>query len=143
MNAIKNQIKSQAVLLKIKNIILMMILLFISVITQATELEASMKVSPDKCIVMSQGQACYVVVELNWNIASSGNYCLYLVGKPKPLTCWNNSDKGEFSKAFTSKDNLVFSLQRENETVSLLTAMVKIAWVHKKKGQPRKSWRLF
>jgi hypothetical protein len=143
MNSIKIPARNSSILPVAKNILLMVILLLVSIIADATELEASMKISPDKCIVMSQGQSCYVVVELNWHIASSGDYCLYLVGEQKPLTCWSNSDKGEFSKAFTSKDNLVFSLQRENEAVSLLTAMVKIAWVHKKKGQPRKSWRLF
>lgn len=130
-------------LMQIKNIVLMVLLYSISVLANATDLQASMSINPDQCVVMSQGQACYMSVELNWKMAQPDNYCLYLSGKTIPLTCWKNSAAGEFKKSFTSKDNLVFTLKRENDALSLVTARVKIAWVHKKKGQARTSWRLF
>ena len=92
---------------------------------------------------MRQGQACYVSVELSWQVDTPGNYCLYTTDNTKALNCWLNSTAGELKKSFDSKVNLEFSLRRQNDSLSVATAVVKMAWVHKKKGQPRKSWRIF
>ncbi len=143
MNSIKIKERVQRTLLQVKTILLMMLLLPISFLTNATDLQASMSVNPDQCVAMSQGQSCYVAVELSWKVQSPGNYCLYTQGQSKALNCWQNSFEGEFKKAFNSKVNLNFSLRRQDEKISLATAVVKMAWVHKKKGQPRKSWRIF
>lgn len=141
LNKINKQIKR--LLLQIKTSCLLMLLLMISSVANATDIQASMKVSPEQCVAMRQGQACYVSVELSWQVDTPGNYCLYTAGEPKALNCWINSSVGEMKKSFDSKVNLEFSLRRQNETVSVATAVVKMAWVHKKKGQPRKSWRIF
>ena len=141
LNKINKQIKR--LLLQIKTSCLLMLLLMINSVANATDIQASMKVSPEQCVAMRQGQACYVSVELSWQVDTPGNYCLYTTGEPKALNCWINSSVGEMKKSFDSKVNLEFSLRRQNETVSVATAVVKMAWVHKKKGQPRKSWRIF
>ncbi len=143
MNSIKIKDRVQHLLLQVKTILLMVLLLPISFLTNATDLQASMNVNPDQCVAMSQGQSCYVAVELSWKVQSPGNYCLYADGQSEALNCWKNSFTGEYKKAFNSKVNLVFSLKRQHEQLSLATAVVKMAWVHKKKGQPRKSWRIF
>lgn len=129
--------------LQIKTISLLMLLLVISSVANATDIQASMQVSPDQCVAMRQGQACYVSVQLSWKVTSPGNYCLYTEGSTKALNCWENSTTGELKKSFDSKVNLTFSLRRQNESLSVATAVVKMAWVHKKKGTPRKSWRIF
>ena len=141
LHKIKKQL--QRLLLQIKTSCLLMLLLVISSVANATDIQASMKVSPEQCVAMRQGQACYVSVELSWQVDTPGNYCLYTSGESKALNCWINSSVGEMKKAFDSKVNLEFSLRRQNESVSVATAVVKMAWVHKKKGQPRKSWRIF
>jgi hypothetical protein len=133
----------QRLLLQIKTSCLLMLLLVISSVANATDIQASMKVSPEQCVAMRQGQACYVSVELSWQVDTPGNYCLYTSGESKALNCWINSSVGEMKKSFDSKVNLEFSLRRQNESLSVATAVVKMAWVHKKKGQPRKSWRIF
>lgn len=120
-----------------------MLLLAISSVVNATEIQASMMVSPQQCVAMRQGQACYVSVELSWQVDTPGNYCLYTTDNDKALNCWVNSTAGELKKSFDSKVNVEFSLRRQNESLSVATAVVKMAWVHKKKGQPRKSWRIF
>ncbi len=112
-------------------------------VVNATEIQASMNVSPEQCVAMRQGQACYVSVVLSWQVDEPGNYCLYTSEKSIAIDCWENSTSGELKKSFDSKVNLVFSLRRQHESLSLASAVVKMAWVHKKKGQPRKSWRLF
>ncbi len=120
-----------------------MLLLVISSVANATDIQASMTVSPEQCVAMRQGQTCYVSVELSWQVDTPGNYCLYTAGEPKALNCWINSSVGDMKKSFDSKVNLEFSLRHQNDSISVATAVVKMAWVHKKKGQPRKSWRIF
>lgn len=141
LNKINKQI--QRLLLQIKTSCLLLLLLVINSVANATDIQASMKVSPEQCVAMRQGQACYVSVELSWQVDTPGNYCLYTAGESKALNCWINSSVGEMKKSFDSKVNLEFSLRRQNESLSVATAVVKMAWVHKKKGQPRKSWRIF
>jgi hypothetical protein len=140
-NKVKNQL--QKLLLQIKTSCLLLLLLAINSVANATEIQASMKVSPQQCVAMRQGQACYVSVELSWQVDTPGNYCLYTAGNAKALNCWINTTTGELKKSFDSKINVEFSLRRQNESLSVATAVVKMAWVHKKKGQPRKSWRIF
>ncbi len=140
-NKVKKQF--QALLLQIKTSYLLLLLLVISSVANATDIQASMKVSPEQCVAMRQGQACYVSVELSWQVATPGNYCVYTAGDAKALNCWINSSVGELKKSFDSQVNLEFSLRRQNESLSVATAVVKMAWVHKKQGQPRKSWRIF
>jgi len=140
-NKLKKQL--QRLLLQIKTSCLLMLLLAISSVANATDMKASMKVSPEQCVAMRQGQACYVSVELSWQVDTPGNYCLYTSGESKALNCWVNTTTGQLKKSFDSKVNLEFSLRRQNESLSVATAVVKMAWVHKKKGQPRKSWRIF
>ena len=141
LNKVKKQL--QRLFLQIKTSCFLILLLAISSVANATDIQASMKVSPEQCVAMRQGQACYVSVELSWQVDIPGNYCLYTAGESKALNCWINSSVGEFKKSFDSKVNVEFSLRRQNESLSVATAVVKMAWVHKKKGQPRKSWRIF
>lgn len=128
---------------QIKNIVLMMLLVPMSFVANAAELQANMSVSPEQCVAMSQGQECYVSVELTWNVNVPGNYCLYSSAQKNALSCWNSSMQGSYKKAFNTRMNLEFSLKRQSEQQTLVTSVVKMAWVHKKKGQPRTSWRLF
>lgn len=137
------QKRLKRLLIQMKTSCLLLILLTINSVANATEIQASMSVSPEQCVAMRQGQSCYVSVQLSWKVDVPGNYCLYTTGIPKALNCWENSTTGELNKAFDSKVNLEFSLRRQNEALSLANAVVKMAWVHKKKGQPRKSWRIF
>jgi hypothetical protein len=141
LNKVDKQI--QRLLLQLKTSCVLLLLLAINSVANATDIQASMKVSPEQCVAMRQGQACYVSVELSWQVDTPGNYCLYTAGEPKALNCWINSSVGKMKKSFDSKVNLEFSLRRQNESISVATAVVKMAWVHKKKGQPRKSWRIF
>jgi hypothetical protein len=140
-----NKIKKKLhrLLIQIKTSALLLILLSINGIANATEIQASMNVSPEQCVAMRQGQACYVSVQLSWQVDAPGNYCLYTSGDTSALNCWENTTSGVLKKSFDSKVNLIFSLRRQNESSSVASAVVKMAWVHKKKGQPRKSWRIF
>jgi hypothetical protein len=135
--------KLKRLLKQVKTSSLLLILLAINSVANATDIQASMNVSPEQCVAMRQGQACYVSVQLSWQVAAPGNYCLYTSGESTAINCWENTTSGELKKSFDSKVNVVFSLRRQNDSASVASAVVKMAWVHKKKGQPRKSWRIF
>jgi len=109
----------------------------------AAKNNVNLTVSPEQCVAMQQGQNCYIVVELFWQAQEAGNYCLYNSIQQQPLQCWNNSSSGKLKKEFTTKANLLFYLKPQSGQKSLATAKVKMAWVHKKKGKPRMSWRMF
>ena len=142
----KAPIKSEqplSMMTRMKNIMLMLMLLPISFLTNANDVNATMSVSPAQCVAMSQGQSCYVSVELTWQVAVPGNYCVYANDESNALRCWENSSGGELKKSFDSKVNLRFALRRQSDNEAIVASVVKMAWVHKKKGQPRTSWRLF
>lgn len=130
-------------LIQIKTSSLLLLLLTINAIANAADIQATMNVSPEQCVAMRQGQTCYVSVQLSWQVDTPGDYCVYGAGQAKALNCWQNSTMGELKKSFNSKVNLEFSLRRQNDSASLASAEVKMAWVHKKKGQARTSWRIF
>lgn len=143
MDSKKIQQRLTRLLIQIKTSLLLVLLLAIHTIANATDIEATMGVSPEQCVAMRQGQACYVSVRLTWQVDTPGNYCLYVQGKAKALNCWENTSIGEMKQSFNSKVNLEFTLRRQNDSSSLASAIVKMAWVHKKKGQARTSWRIF
>lgn len=111
--------------------------------TLAIKNDVSLTVSPEQCVAMQQGQNCYVAIELTWRAEVVGDYCLYSSSQQQPLQCWNNRDNGKLKKDFTTKTNLLFYLKKHNEEQVMATSKVKMSWVHKKKGKPRKSWRMF
>ena len=103
--------------------------------------------SPKQCIAMQQGQSCYLQVNLVLQANSIGDYCLYLTSEQSALQCWQKIKQAKYNAAFESKADLVFVIRDQSATSNLnkplAQAKVKMAWVHKKKGKPRMSWRLF
>lgn len=128
---------------QIKTSSLLILLMSISLLADATEFEASLHLNPDQCVAMLQGQDCYVSVELNWQVTTPGDYCLYSSAQDEAVRCWQNSSVGDLKQEFKTNINLIFYLKRQNEQQQLASAKVKMAWVHKKKGKPRTSWRMF
>jgi hypothetical protein len=139
-------------------------LMFMSPIqAEPTDSNAWLKIIPEQCVALLQGQECYVNVELKWETTASGDYCLYSSLNMKALRCWENKKTGEFKQEFSSKNNIKFYLihkkhldnnkekaQQNGQITSLnhslndiASAEIKMAWVHKKKGKPRTSWRMF
>jgi len=105
--------------------------------------ETQLAVTPKQCVALLQGQTCYVTVELNWQVINKGNYCIYSSQQQDPIQCWDSKRQGEVKREFSAKSNLRFFLRQINTRTNLAKAEVKMAWVHKKKGKPRKSWRMF
>lgn len=139
-------------------------LIFMSPIqAEPADSNAWLTIIPEQCVALLQGQECYVNAELKWETTVSGDYCLYSSLTITALRCWENKKTGEFKREFSSKNNIKFYLSDkkhfknnqennlENAQITSLnhrlndiaSAEIKMAWVHKKKGKPRTSWRMF
>jgi len=112
---------------------------------QANSLDVVPKITivPEQCVALLQGQACYVTVELNWQTPLAGDYCLYSSLNTHPIKCWRDKRMGRLKQEFVSKNNIEFFLQKRSTKENIANIEIKMAWVHKKKGRPRTSWRMF
>ena len=118
-------------------------LLSFQVTADALDIEPKLTIVPEQCVALLQGQACYVTIELNWQAPVRGDYCLYSSLSARPIQCWQAKKVGELKQEFVSKNNIKFFLRPKNSTENIANIEIKMAWVNKKKGKPRTSWRMF
>jgi hypothetical protein len=107
------------------------------------QLSAKMTISPDQCVAMTEGQTCYVDIELQWQTSNIGEYCLFSSGQEKALKCWSNTSKGNFQQEVASKQNVIYTLRKQQTNARLAQSKLEMAWVHKRRGKPTTWWRLF
>jgi hypothetical protein len=105
--------------------------------------EPKLTIVPEQCVALIQGQACYVTVELNWRTPVAGDYCLYSSLNTDPIKCWLDKEIGRLKQEFVSKNNIEFFIIKLSTKENIANVEIKMAWVHKKKGRPRTSWRMF
>jgi len=124
---------------------LLLCLVFFSQVTQAAPgtTQSLMSVKPKQCVAMKQGNACFVVVEVKWKLPRSGQYCLYSSQQKQAIECWSGQTQGRIELDVEARDNVSFVIRAKNAEQPLLSGLIKMAWVYKKKGKPRTSWRLF
>ena len=72
----------------------------------ATE-KASLTLSPEQCVALTRGQACYFDATLEWRTPSKGDYCLYSSEQDAPLFCWQQQDRGRFKRELAVEKNAV------------------------------------
>lgn len=107
------------------------------------QFSAKMTISPDQCVAMTEGQTCYVDIELQWQTSNIGEYCLFSSGQEKALKCWSNTSKGNFQQEVASKQNVIYTLRKQQTNARLAQSKLEMAWVHKRRGKPTTWWRLF
>ena len=102
--------------------------------------KTEIKVSPNRCVTLRQGQPCFVRVRFNWQSSEVVKACLYGV-EGKELKCWQASSEGNAYIAQTLPNTTEYVLIND-EGVELSRDSVSVAWVYKKKRSKRR-WRLF
>ena len=100
-------------------------------------------VNPQQCVALTQGQQCYIDVELSWEASTKGDYCLYSSLQEQPIYCWFQQKQGVYSQEFSSNSNIEFTLKARDSNNILASNQIEMAWIHKKKGQPSMWWRIF
>lgn len=125
---------------KIFSVIAVVMMLISSPSDAKEDQAATLNLTPEKCISLRQGQACFADIELNWNAPEIGNYCLYSSLDEKALHCWSKTKNGYFKGEIVTKENVEFFLKQADET--LAQAQLQMAWVYKRK-RSSVSWRVF
>jgi len=109
----------------------------------AQPLQASLKLKPNQCVAMHQGQKCYVDLDISWSVNIQGSYCLFESTKVLPLQCWDNSNKGKFSQEIILNENVTFHLKQQSTERVIADAEIELAWIYKKDSRAHLSWRMF
>lgn len=138
----KNFLNYKSFICWINGIILMLSSLSPS-LWAANDIEGySLVLSPKQCVAMRQGQKCYVDVELKWQSKTQGDFCLYSSQVEQPLQCWQDSRLGHFEREIVAKNNVIFVLKLQKDTLILATTKLEMAWVYKKNIRSN-AWRMF
>lgn len=111
------------------------------------ETTASMEMTPDRCVAMTEGQTCYQTVTVLWESTELESYCLYEENSETALVCWDNAKQGKTKLAFESSESVTYRLRLKkppSETKKVVAEHnVLVTWVYSKTKKRRNSWRLF
>jgi hypothetical protein len=104
--------------------------------------QASMSITPLRCVALHQGQVCYQEATLMWSSASAGDYCVYVNADDQPLQCWRAQTQGSLTYEFASAESQIFQLKNAQQQV-VAEASIEVAWVYKSNTRRKTHWRLF
>ncbi|NQY89606.1 MAG: DUF3019 domain-containing protein [Colwellia sp.] len=137
----------------IKHLLVVVILLLLNMKVYANEASslAKLTLTPNQCISLHQGQQCFVTVDISWQVAHAGKYCLFSSLQKNKLTCWLMTKSASFKQELVIEKDVTFTLKLmgdgignniENDEV-VVSAVLELAWVHKKSKRSHSAWRVF
>ncbi|MGI9295451.1 MAG: DUF3019 domain-containing protein [Pseudomonadales bacterium] len=118
-------------------------LVVISTHVRADNQQIEFGVKPNRCIALHQGQTCYQKLKFHWQTPASGEYCLFQTSEAEPLVCWKGKEKASFMHEFKSDSSIIYQIRIKNQTKSLSSVKVKVAWVYRSSRKSASGWRLF
>lgn len=104
--------------------------------------QASVLLTPVRCVALHQGQTCYQRVQISWSSAQAGDYCIYVDTQAQPLQCWQAQIQGSYSYEFASIQSQQVQLKNAQQQL-LAEATMEVAWVYKSNTRRKTHWRLF
>lgn len=108
---------------------------------------ADLTLTPERCVAMNEGQACYQTVIVRWQSNKLADYCLYLQNEPDPIVCWPDARQGRARFEFASETSMTYQLRMTTATGDLSQALAQatltVSWVYGDSKKRRNSWRLF
>jgi len=110
---------------------------------QKTDSGIELRVSPDRCVALTQGQICYQTIIFTWEATEENEYCLFQKSKRLPLVCWEKASAGKVTIEFESPETLHFELKLGQEGKIVGESEIMVTWVYGKQKKRRTSWRLF
>ncbi len=102
-----------------------------------------LKVKPERCIALHQGQYCYQTLKFSWVMANPSRYCLYMKSFDEPLACWDGQRLQSFRFEFKSMQDESFFIRDESTNQMVDEVKVDVAWVYKSSKKVSTGWRLF
>lgn len=113
-----------------------------SVLAKAN-LTTVLKVKPNKCIVLHQGQTCYQRLRFSWVVSEGAPYCLFNKTRGEVLLCWQGSRQKYFKYQFESAKSEIFQIRRQGQNKVLAEVKIAVASVYRSKRSSASGWRLF
>ena len=110
---------------------------------KSTKSLTKLRISPEQCIALREGQVCYQNVIIEWQSQKPGDFCLYANAENESLECWQNSYSGRLAFDFQSQQSVTYRLRAVDSNIDLATVQMTVAWVYGNKKRRRASWRLF
>lgn len=126
-----------------KNKWLLIFIISLSPQIQADGEQSALKITPNRCISLHQGQVCYQRATLSWQTLDIADYCLFQAREDKPLKCWTAASSGVFETDFQSTEPVRYYLFKVGEDTPLASSGISVSWVYKSSKRQRRSWRLF
>ena len=133
----------------IKHFFVVFILLLLSMKVNSNETSSLPKltIKPNQCVSLHQGQQCVVTVDISWQVSLVGEYCLYSSLQKNKLDCWAMKKSGNFTKELVIEEDVTFTLKSMGDGVEngevIASAVLELAWVHKKSRLSHSAWRVF
>lgn len=94
---------------------------------------------PGLCILQADDSSvCEMAVELIWNAAVSGSFCLYSSLSTVALQCWQSVREGRHHYELASPQGVDFWLQRSGADLQLARITVRIVSVSQRNPQRRR-----
>ncbi len=104
---------------------------------------AQLRLKPNRCVALHQGQVCYQKIQLFWSVPQAGDYCLYQQHTETPLYCWQNVAASEYQYEFSSNTSTQLQLVNIQTKTVVATAALEVAWVYKSNTRRKTHWRIF
>jgi len=133
----------------IKHFVVIFILLLLSMKVYSNESSSLPKLTltPNQCVSLHQGQQCVVTVDISWQVSLIGEYCLYSSLQKNKLNCWAMKKSGNFKKELEIEEDITFTLKSMGDDINndkvIASALLELAWVHKKSRLSHSAWRVF
>lgn len=133
----------------IKHVVVAFILLLLSMMVYSNETSSLPKLTlkPNQCVSLRQGQQCFVTVDISWQVSNAGEYCLYSSLQNNKLNCWTMKKSGNFKQELVIEKDVTFTLKSMGDGISndkvVASALLELAWVHKKSRLSHSAWRVF
>lgn len=126
-----------------KNAALLILAIFLPCITAADDQISRLKILPDRCISLHQGQVCYQLATVSWQVPMVSNYCLFQDQDSVPLRCWQSANQGELKIDFQSAKPINYHLHEKGHKAAIASSTLDVSWVYQSPKRRTRSWRLF
>ncbi len=133
----------------------MLLLLSMKVYSNEASNVPKLTLTPNQCVSLHQDQQCFVTIDIRWQVSHAGKYCLYSSLENNKLTCWLGSKSAIFKQELVIDKDVTFTLklmddgiehEKSNDIESgekIASAVLELAWVHKKSRRSHSAWRVF
>ena len=98
---------------------------------------------PSKCVSLKRGLVCYQQLNMRWQAADIGDYCIVQLETALPQKCWLQQQSGELAFEFISDHSQQYALRQRGSNIDLATVQIEVKWVYKQHRKDSFKWRVF